>query len=214
MCESSHCNDEQWFVFSCSFLEIFWRLYANIPLRIDRATMLKWNSRHMTSFAEGFLDHLLRSDYSTNHFHWIWLGFEGPYGGLLVCCRLIRIDPLVVTYDDLINVFWSTAIVFFPTFLCTNRHEPFLERLSNYAGSNENKSFLLPDVHAILKECWWKKCPRMHLSHISRYVTCTSFLSERRPQLNSLNQFFTVLQDGALSPKKYYNSSMHCKQYK
>ena len=41
----------------------------------------------------------------------------------------------------------------------------FFERLSNCAGSKENKSFLRPGVHGILNVCWWKKCPRMPLSH-------------------------------------------------
>ena len=33
------------------------------------------------------------------------------------------------------------------------------------AGSNENKSFLRPGVHAISNVCWWKKCPGMPLSY-------------------------------------------------
>ena len=53
----------------------------------------------------------------------------------------------------------------FPIFLYVNRHEPHFKRLSDCAGSNENKSFLRPDVHAILNVCWWKQWPRMSLSH-------------------------------------------------
>ena len=45
-------------------------------------TLLKWNSRYMTSFAEETGDHLLRSASSTNNFRWICLVFEDPPGGL------------------------------------------------------------------------------------------------------------------------------------
>ena len=120
----------------------------------------------------------------------------------------------------------------FATFLCTNLHEPFFERLSNCVGSNEKKSFLCPGVHAILNVRWCKKI--LKDASISRYVTrrsriissrTTSMFSEttavfgwllrnssfskRRPQLNSLHQLFTVLYDGALSPNKGLSSSMH-----
>ena len=37
----------------------------------------------------------------------------------------------------------------------------------------------------------------------------TSSLSELRPRLNSLNQFFTVLKDVALLPNQDLSSSMH-----
>ena len=80
------------------------------------------------------------------------------------CFGLICIDPWFVTCDDLINVFWSTTIVF-SNISYANWREHFFERLSNCAGSNENKSFLRPGGHAILNVCWWKKCPRMPLSH-------------------------------------------------
>ena len=52
-----------------------------------------------------------------------------------------------------------------PTFPYTIRHEPFFERLSNCAGSYENKSSLLTAVPAILNVCCWKKSPRMPLPH-------------------------------------------------
>ena len=72
------------------------------------------SGRHITSLAEETGDHLLRSASSLNkNFRWIWIVFEDSHGGLLFCFGLIRIDPWLVTCDDLINVFWSTAIVFF-----------------------------------------------------------------------------------------------------
>ena len=84
---------------------------------------------------------------STNNFRWIWLVFEDPRGGLLFYVELIRIDPWFVTCNDLINVFWSNAIVFVQHFFTPID-----------TGSNENQSSLRPGVHAILNVCWWKKC--------------------------------------------------------
>uniref|UniRef100_A0A0K2T6I6 Uncharacterized protein n=1 Tax=Lepeophtheirus salmonis TaxID=72036 RepID=A0A0K2T6I6_LEPSM len=92
MCESSHCHAEH----SCSFCELLRRLQqkdCEVPLRIDRPTMLKWNSRHMTSFAKETGDHLLQTTYFSNNFRWICLVFEDPHGQLLFCFGLIRIDP-------------------------------------------------------------------------------------------------------------------------
>ena len=42
-----------------------------VPLRINHPTMLKWNSRHLTRFAEE-TGHLLWSDFFRNSFLWIW----------------------------------------------------------------------------------------------------------------------------------------------
>ena len=175
-------NDSSSLVRFSNFSEDFRQTNCGVPLRIDRPTMLKWNSRHMTSFEEE-RGHQLWSASSTNNFRWVWLVFEDPYDGLLFCFGVICIDPRFVTCDNFINVFWSTAIVFFPTFLYTNRHEPFYELLSNCAASNENKSFLRSGVHAILNVCWWKKWPRMPLSH----GMCHDII------VISFNQFFTVL---------------------
>ena len=101
----------------CTFYE-FLRRNCGVPLRIDRATMLKWNSRYLTSFAEQTGNHLLRSVFSTNNFRWVWIVFEDPHGRLLFCFGRIRIDQWLVTCDHLISVFWSTAIVFIFTFPC------------------------------------------------------------------------------------------------
>ena len=71
MCESSHWlvnNDSSALVRFLNCYEDFWQTSAGLPLRIDRTTMLKCNSRHMTSFAEKAGYHLLRSDFSTNNF--------------------------------------------------------------------------------------------------------------------------------------------------
>ena len=46
---------------------------CGVPLKIDRLTIFKWNSHHMTSFAEETGDNLLRSACSANYFRWIRL---------------------------------------------------------------------------------------------------------------------------------------------
>ena len=60
------------------------------------------------------------------------LVFEGPHGGLLFCFEHIRIDLWFVTCDDLINVFWSTAIVFLQHFYAPRA---FFERLRHSAST-------------------------------------------------------------------------------
>ena len=96
----------------------------------------------MTTFAEETGHHLLRSDFFPNNCRWIWLVFENPHGGLLFCFVLIRIEPWFVTCDNLINVFWGTAIVFSQHFYTPIDTNLFFEQRSNCAGSKENKSFL------------------------------------------------------------------------
>ena len=55
---------------------------CGVPLRIYRPTMVKWNSLHMTSFAEESGQHLLRSASFMSNFRCIWLVFDDPHGGL------------------------------------------------------------------------------------------------------------------------------------
>ena len=144
MCQNSHWHCEQWFVFSCSVFEFLQR-NCGVPVRIDRATLLKWNSRYMTSFAEKTCYHLLRSAFCKNNFRWIWLVFEGPHGALLLSFGLLCIDPCFVSCDDLINVFWSSVIVFFQHFYASIDKSLFWA----IAGFSENKCFLRLDVDAI-----------------------------------------------------------------
>ena len=47
-------------------------------------TILRCLSGTVASFAEETGHHLLRSDFFTNNFRWIWLGFKDPHGGLLI----------------------------------------------------------------------------------------------------------------------------------
>ena len=69
-------NDSSSLVRFSNFSEDFRQINCGVPYRIDRPTMVKWNSRHMTSVAEETGHYLLRSDFFTNNFRWIWLVFE------------------------------------------------------------------------------------------------------------------------------------------
>ena len=63
----------------------------------------------------------------------------------------------------------------FPTFLYSNRHEPFFKCLSNCAGYNKNKSFLQPgNIEYMLVE----EMPKD--ASISRYVTWRSCIISSR----------------------------------
>ena len=134
--------------------------------------MVKWNSRHMTSFGVETGHHLPRSAFSTNKFRWIWLVFQGPHGGLLFCFELMRIDPWFVSCDDPLM---SSEVPpsYFAHIAMHQSTRAFFERLSNCAEANENKSFLRSGVQAILNVCWCKKFPRMALSHDMSYDDMT-----------------------------------------
>ena len=69
-----------------------------------------------TSFAQETGQHMLRSAYSTNNSRWIWLVFEDPHDGQLFSVGLIRTNSWFFNCDNLINVFWGSAIVFFQHF--------------------------------------------------------------------------------------------------
>ena len=68
-CESAHCP-----VRFSNFSEDFRQTNCGVPLKIDRPTLPKWNSRHMTSFAAEIGDYLIRSAFY--NFRCIWLVFE------------------------------------------------------------------------------------------------------------------------------------------
>ena len=81
-----------------NFCENFRQTNCGVPLRIERPTMLKWNTRHMTSFGEEIGDHLLQNASFPNNFRWIWLVFADPHGGLLCCFGWIEdrgFDPFL-----------------------------------------------------------------------------------------------------------------------
>ena len=51
-----------------------------------------------------------------SNFCWIWLILKHPYSQLLFTFGLIRVNPLFITYHDVIDVFHSTANVFLEHF--------------------------------------------------------------------------------------------------
>ena len=87
ICLTKHVieNDSSSAVGFANFSEDFRQTNSRLPLRIDRPTLLKWNSGHMTHSAEETGDHLLRSASCANNFCWIWLVLEHPHGRLLLC---------------------------------------------------------------------------------------------------------------------------------
>ena len=198
-------NNDSYLVRFSNFSEDITQTNCGVPLRIDRPA--KWNSRHMTSFAAETGRHSLRSDFSTNNFRWIWFGCKDPHGGLLLCFGLIRIDPRFVTYDDLIHAFEAPRSYLSKVCLHQSARAIF-KRLSNGTGSNENKSFLRPGCHAICADrrnyqgCLYLTVCHMPILHYPFTTSMisdttavfgrpsrTSSLRERRPKLNSLNQF-------------------------
>ena len=76
-------NDSSLAVGFTNFSDDFRQTNGRVPLRIDRPTLLKRNSGHMTHSAEETGDHLLRCASSTNNFCWIQLVLEYPHGRLL-----------------------------------------------------------------------------------------------------------------------------------
>ena len=152
---NSLCLYEQWVVVSCSFfefLEDFRQTNCGVPLRMDRPTMLKCNSRYMTSFAEETEDLCFEVLFSTNNIRWICLVLEGPHGGLLFCFGLIHIRPWFVTCDDLINVQYFYAPI----------DKSLFEWLRDSAST---KVFYGQVFMHVLNVCWWEKCPRVAQSH-------------------------------------------------
>ena len=94
-------NDSSSLVHSSNFYENFRQTNCGVPLRIDTWSVLPKKQANIC-----FEVLLPRSLFA----------FEDPHGGLLLRFGLIRIDPWFVTWDDLINVFWGAAIVFFQHF--------------------------------------------------------------------------------------------------
>ena len=57
-------------------------------------------------------DHLLGSVACASNFCWIWLILKHPYSQRLFTFGLIRVNPRFIICHGIIDVFWSTAIVF------------------------------------------------------------------------------------------------------
>ena len=127
--EFSHCHCEQWFVFSCSYFKFLQR-NCGVPLRIDRAMLLKWNSRRRPFVSKCFFHKQLSLDLTCLRRSTWWT----VYHLWRACKRLLKHRHRI-----------------FPIFLCTNRQEPFLSDSARKTG------ILRPGVHAISNVCWWEK---------------------------------------------------------
>ena len=135
---------------------------------------------------------------------------------MLFCFVLIRVDPWFVIWDDLINAFWSTAIVFSNIFLQQSTRT-FFCAIVKLCGIQREEIFFTPRCSCKIEYMLVKEMPKD--GSISRYVTWRSgiinsrtasmffgktavfgrplrtlSLCKRRPQFNSLNQFSTVLR--------------------
>ena len=64
-------NDSSSLVRFSNFFEDLRQTNYGVALRMECPTMLKWNSRHM---GEETGNHLIRSDFSTKTFRWVWFG--------------------------------------------------------------------------------------------------------------------------------------------
>ena len=130
------------------------------------------------------------------NFRWNWL-VEDPHGGLLFCFGLICID--------LTNVFWSTAVVFFQHFYAPISTSLFLSdcqivwdptRTNRFYGQVFMQYWMYVgrrNSHGCLYVTWWYCIIISGTMTVFKRPSRTSYFSDRRPQLNSLNQFFTVL---------------------
>ena len=177
-------NDSSFLVrFSNCFKEI---VVFHSELTVERSLHDQFRRRNRRQCAAKCLFHKQLSLACLRRLTWWTVVLFRAHAHRSMICHLWR---------DLINVFWSTAIVFFQHFYASIDKNLFWA----IAGFSENKSFLRSGVHAISNVCWWGKCPS--LSHgmsciingrFRRNFTISSF-SEHRPRLNSLNQFFIVL---------------------
>ena len=133
-------NDSSSHVRFSNFFEDFRQTTWGVTLRIDRPTLLKWNSRLMTSFA-CFFHEQLSLDLAR---------LRRPTWWNVVLFRAHTHRSMIRHRWRSYKCLWRHRERAYPTFFDINRHEPFFGRLSNCAESNENKSFLRPAVHAIL----------------------------------------------------------------
>ena len=155
-------NDSSSLVRLLNFSEDFWQTNCGVPLRIDRPTMVKWNSRHMTSFAE----ETGHSEVIFSLTTFVEFGSDSKTHAVDYCLFQTHTHRSMFlnlwgSYKRLLRHRHHILLIF----LYTYDHEPFINGLSNCSVSHENKSFLRPGVHAILHVYWWKKCSRMPLSH-------------------------------------------------
>ena len=156
MCESSYCRSEEWSVFGGWFSWFFGQQLANKWLCITQNWL----------FCVGLMVRL-------RHIQFFWKNRR------LIALKCFVPEQLLLNLAHLETPIQPTAVYFrayarkstihhlsqchrsvskhrdriFGAFLSTNRHEPFFERFVNCVGSNANKFFWQPNVHAIWNVC-------------------------------------------------------------
>ena len=162
----------------------------------------------MSSFSEKTGDHLLGSASCARSFYKIWLILKHPYSRLLFTFGLIRVNPRLITYHNVIDVFRSTAIVFLEDFFRPIDTSLFFARLTSCVRSNVNQFFftvkcscniecmlvpLILKVVSILRLVTWRSCNISWRTASMISGTTSDFerpsrnssWSELRPRLNS-----------------------------
>ena len=153
-------NDSSSLVCFSNFSEDIKQTNCGVPLRIYHTTMLKWNRRHMISFAEATEDHL-RSFFHEQlsldlaclwRFTWWTVLLFWAHTHRSMICHLWRSYKRLLNHRD--RIFSNITL-----------HQSTQTFFWAIVGFSENKSFLRPGVHAVAKVSWWEKCQRIALSH-------------------------------------------------
>ena len=98
-------------------------------------------------------DYLLESASYASNFCWIWYILKYPYSRLLFIFGLTLVNPLLITCHDVIDVFRSTAIVYW-SISFNQSTRAFFERLTNVWDPTRTNFFWQSNVHAILNVRW------------------------------------------------------------
>ena len=163
--------DSSSLVRSSNFSADYRQTNCGVILRIDRPTLLKWNSRHMINFVEKIGDHLWSASYTL-------FGFGSSSKTHTVNCCFVSGSYAQIHNSSPVTILQTLFVAphrIFPTFLCTNRQEPFL----SVSGIQQEEKFIMAmqyscNIEGMLVE----EMPKD--SSISRYVTWRSCINSSR----------------------------------
>ena len=159
-----------------------WRVYSSITVNWLRNFVISWINQWLRNYASSccvsrrflfndcppFLDFfwLLRS-FSVNMIEIFMseslkLPFTSTRGTIYILSLIMKISNLsskwlycFSEYSPLWSIHFCMRSNISWAFVCTKRILHLFEFLSNYVGSNENKSFSQLNVHTIFYICWW-----------------------------------------------------------
>ena len=134
--------------------------FLNTPMESSDFRQTNWSELTVLRCSSETGHHLLQSDFSTNNFRWICIGFNDPHGGLLAHTHSSMIR------DELVNVFWGTASVFFQHFFISIDSE----RLSNCAGSNEIISVHSRHQYSLAQRLFFDDLHGPRFSHFQTFL--------------------------------------------